>query len=78
MVKDEEEMNGVESYVFEKYSNEELSWLPVGRAICIQSESLEKGIEEKIEHIQDKIGELKEGLEGVGIVDELEDEEVSA
>jgi len=72
LVKDEEEMNGVESYVFDKDKKEELSWLPVGRALIIQHENLEKNIEEKIEHIYDKVGLLKNGLDHIGIVDKME------
>ena len=72
LIKDEEEMNGVESYVLERYRKKELSWLPVGRALSLQAFDTEKGIEEKVDNIDMIVDNLESSLEEIGIsADEL-------
>lgn len=50
-------MNGIESYIFKKYQNEEMGWLPVNRAICFDEEESDNNeeLEDKIDGILGKI-----------------------
>lgn len=59
-------MNGIESYILNKFKREEMGWLPVGRSISLdhldtnQSEEIEdkiEGILGKIETIEQIFGE---------------------
>ena len=63
MLKDKDEMNGIESYVLERYVQNELSWFPVGKALSLNVDALEEEAEDKVESIQEKvdyaIGELE-------------------
>lgn len=55
MLKPEIDRNGMESYVLDRYENGELTWFPVGRALDLSEDSLEKGVEEKIDNISETI-----------------------
>lgn len=49
--KDASDMSGVESYIFDKYTNEDISWFPMGRAISLkeaQERDAEKNEEEEL------------------------------
>ena len=57
--KDETEFNGMESYVHAKIENDDITFFPMYRAICIKSEDEEKdNIENQIDVIIAKLDEL--------------------
>lgn len=60
-------MNGLESFILEKYLNKENSWLPVGRALVIKELNMHEGIDERIEGIGGQVEEMERGLRGIGI-----------
>ena len=76
LIKDVEEMNGVESYVLERYHNKEFSWIPIGRALSLQAYEVDEGVEELVEDIEERVEKLEEILEEIGIsAEDLEAEE---
>lgn len=55
LLKDEHNLNGMESYVLDKYQGLELTWFPVGKALDLNEDSLQQGIEDKIDNIEERI-----------------------
>lgn len=70
LLKDENELNGMESYVIDKYQSLELTWFPVGKALDLNEDSLQQGIEDKIDKIEDDINFCIEELERQAMVRE--------
>mmetsp|Transcript_35853 Transcript_35853/g.35476 ORF Transcript_35853/g.35476 Transcript_35853/m.35476 type:complete len:858 (-) Transcript_35853:45-2618(-) len=63
--KDPTEYTGVESYVWEKYDKEDISWIPLHKAMVIDSKDSDGEEEEDEEAMKKKIEELYERLKQV-------------
>jgi len=51
--KNKEDFNGTESYIFEKYKKQDISWFPIEQALCLNSEenTKEEDLEERFEQL---------------------------
>lgn len=67
LLKDKEDMNGLESYILGKYLSKEKNWLPVGRALAIKKLNLREDIDQRIEGINGKVSEMEKSLRELGV-----------
>ena len=61
----EDMMNGVESMIFSKFKNQDISWMPINtaKALSDRSQSEEKTVEIHIARLEENVGKLQTLLE---------------
>jgi hypothetical protein len=55
--KEETEYNGIESFVYKNYLEEDMAWFPIGRAVILEGDSdmAEGGIQERLSTLYDQL-----------------------
>ncbi len=67
-LKDRNDLDGTESYVFDKYVKSDISWVPIGRSIAIEEKNKEnlqknenenKNLTQDLKNLEERIAKME-------------------